>query len=482
MPRKLPRLFWPAAPLACILYLSGLGSTGMLGPDEPRYASIGRAMSQTGDWVTPRLWGQPWFEKPPLLYWFSAIAFKLGLPPDWAPRLPVALAALVFLGFFWWILNREFGCAAAGFSSLILATTAGFWGFSQVGHMDLLLTATFSGAMLLALPWVAKRDTRYLPYAAVLLALGVLAKALVPVVLAAPLIFWVRRRWRDLILPGGLFLLLAVPWYLLCFLRNGVPFFIDLFWKQQFQRVTSGALMHVRPFWFYIPVLLGLLIPWTPLLALLVRREPYRDPRRALLLAVAAWGFLFFSLVQNKLPGYVLPLLPIVAALMGTALAETPRNRWLLPACALLLMVYPIAAPLLPHAVADGISHAPRPTFQPLCLVPIALAALVFWLQKRKRMIAVFCLATGAAAGILFLRFTAAPAVESMATAEPLWRQAATMAGQVCVEPNVDRLDRAFRYGLNYYARTPLPDCSVDPRPIHIEHSPDGPPSLEQRR
>ena len=67
MPRKIPRVLWIVLPLGYLLYFYDLGATGLLGPDEPRYASIAREMARSGDWITPRLWGQPWFEKPALL-------------------------------------------------------------------------------------------------------------------------------------------------------------------------------------------------------------------------------------------------------------------------------------------------------------------------------------------------------------------------------------------------------------------------------
>src|SRR5271157_617774 len=95
------------------LYFFGLARTGMLGPDEPRYAAIGRAMADTGDWVTPRLWGSPWYEKPALLYWMTEAAFKAGLNEDLAPRLPVAWMSVLFLVFFYLLLRREFDTAAA---------------------------------------------------------------------------------------------------------------------------------------------------------------------------------------------------------------------------------------------------------------------------------------------------------------------------------------------------------------------------------
>src|ERR1035437_10037575 len=109
MPRKIPPALWVVLPLAYLLYFYHLGATGLLGPDEPRYASIAREMARSGDWITPRLWGQPWFEKPALLYWMTGAAFRLGIGPDLAPRLPAALMAAGFLVFYGWILRREFG-------------------------------------------------------------------------------------------------------------------------------------------------------------------------------------------------------------------------------------------------------------------------------------------------------------------------------------------------------------------------------------
>src|SRR6516225_9690408 len=183
MLRRVAHPEWLAALLAGFLYFYGLSTTGLLGPDEPRYAAVAREMARSADWVTPRLWGEPWFEKPPLLYWMTAFGFRLGLGPEVAPRLPVAALALAFLGFYWWILRREFGTRPAWYAVLILATSAGWIGFSQTSVTDMPLTVTFSAAMLLALPWIAQGDERPLPFTAALLGLAVLAKGLVPMVL-----------------------------------------------------------------------------------------------------------------------------------------------------------------------------------------------------------------------------------------------------------------------------------------------------------
>src|SRR5438309_9623251 len=124
---------------------------GLVSKDEPRYADIGRAMAQTGDWITPRLSGTPWFEKPPLLYWLTAVGFKAGLGPELAPRLPVALLSLAFLIFFWRKVRTLWDEPTANYSAAILATTGGWLAFSRVSVTDLPLAATFTMAVLFAL-------------------------------------------------------------------------------------------------------------------------------------------------------------------------------------------------------------------------------------------------------------------------------------------------------------------------------------------
>jgi 4-amino-4-deoxy-L-arabinose transferase-like glycosyltransferase len=465
VPWKIPRLLWVVLPLAYLVYFYDLSAVGLLGPDEPRYASIAREMARSGDWITPRLWGAPWFEKPALLYWLSGLGFRLGLNTELAPRLPGALLAVAFLVFYWWTLRREFGSRAAWMAALILGSSGMWVAYSQNGVTDVPLAATFSAAMLLALPWVARRDTRQLPAAAAMFGLAVLAKGLVPVALAAPLLLgrhvrdWLR--WRVL-LP---FFLVALPWYALCYWRNGWTFIHEFFVVHHFSRVTSGALMHGRPVWFYLPVLVAGLVPWTPLLGLMARRPLYRDRKRVFLAVWVLVVLVLFSISVNKLPGYILPLLPAAAALMALALDEVVDARLWLAACAALLVAFPITAQVLPDAVLNGLSRAPRPQFQLVWLAAAGVALGACLLEARgKRVAAVLAVAAAAALGTGYLKTVATPELDRNVSARGLWREIGGRAGEVCI----GKVKRDWEYGLNYYSVTPLPDCEKQPKALQV--------------
>src|SRR5580692_5434158 len=213
----MPRLLL-AIPLACVLYCFALTRSGVITPDEPRYASIAREMARSGDWVTPNLWGTPWFEKPPLLYWMSAPLFAMGQQPEVAARLPVALLSLAFLAVAAWLVAREFGQEVAAVTIGLLATSAGWVAYSNFCLTDLPMAVFFSLAVLLALPLLREQpDTRRvaLRFAGLGACLGmaILAKALVPLVLAVPLAWYLRRWWRVWVWAASACLLVAGPWY-----------------------------------------------------------------------------------------------------------------------------------------------------------------------------------------------------------------------------------------------------------------------------
>ena len=129
---------------------SGLNAFGLVGPDEPRYAAIARAMATTGDWVTPRLWGSPWFEKPVLYYWGAGIAMRIFGVGEFAARLPSAMAALLAVIAVSWTALRSYGIAAAWFSLLMLPTSVAIIAFSRAASPDMLFAGFLTAAMAVA--------------------------------------------------------------------------------------------------------------------------------------------------------------------------------------------------------------------------------------------------------------------------------------------------------------------------------------------
>jgi 4-amino-4-deoxy-L-arabinose transferase-like glycosyltransferase len=472
------RVFFLTAAIYYLFFFK-LAGVGLLGPDEPRYASIGREMAVSGDWVTPRLWGEPWFEKPALLYWMVGAAFRAGLGDNSAPRLAVALLSLAFLVLYQRILEKESGRRAAWFAAAILSTSVGWIAYSHLGVTDLPLTATLAASMLLMLRWSSTDDRKLLLFAGLALGLAVLAKGLVPLVLALPAVMLGRKRWRDLLWVPAVALVVAAPWYAACTARHGSAFIEDFFWKHHVERFSSEAIQHVQPFWFYVPVLLAGLIPWTPVLANLAVSETWNDPRRRFLLLWFAFGFVFFSVSTNKLPGYLLPLLPPLCGLAGISLAANPSNRPVrrsLLASAVLLCVVPAASGILPTAIRQGITRAGPLSFSWLSLMPFAfLAVLVWWLQRRaKPMYAIAAIFTATVACVVYLKVTVLPSLDRSVSARSLWREIEPQRNQVCI----DAIHRAWRYGLNYYSVEPLPGCDTKPRPLRVTQRPGEPARL----
>jgi hypothetical protein len=206
------------------------------------------------------------------------------------------------------------------------------------------------------------------------------------------------------------------------------------------------------------------LLPWTPLL---FARSLTKDPATGALARIVVFGLLFFSLSRNKLPGYVLPLLPALAAIIGVRLAMWPTHtcRRALAACAILLAIYPMTVEVLPTAVARGLSRSGLPAFHWTWLVPLGLAAAVYMLaQNGRTSTAVAAVAGGAVTGVVLIKLAVFPVLDAQVSARALWRTMEPCRNQVCVE----NLHRTLRYGLNYYSGEPLPDCAAHARPHRL--------------
>ncbi len=323
------------------LWFLPLQSYRLFNPDEGRYAEIPREMVASGDWVTPRLNALKYFEKPPLQYWATALAYDVFGEHEWTARLWVALSGFLGVLLTAWIGTRLYGAMAGALAAMVQAGSLLYLGLARISTLDMGLTATLElaliGLLLLARPGTAGAGGRL---GALLLALGValafLSKGLVGILIPSAVaaiylvlrrdwgLLWRARPWWSL----AALLLLAGPWVYLIEQRN--PGFAQFFFvHEQFTRFLTRVHMRYQPDWFFIPVLLLGFMPWTPLLPAIVRRS-WRNVRAGdgatLLLAIwIVFTFAFFSLSQSKLIPYILPLFPALSLLAGQCLASLER-------------------------------------------------------------------------------------------------------------------------------------------------------------
>ncbi|MBL0141241.1 MAG: glycosyltransferase family 39 protein [Betaproteobacteria bacterium] len=312
-------------------------------PDEGRYSEISREMAASGDWITPRLNGIKYFEKPPLQYWASAAAFSLLGESEFTARLYTALCGLLSLVAVGFAARRLAGGDSALLAVGVLLTSPYFLGMGGVVTLDMGLTAWTTVAVCAFLLAVAGRESerqRWMLLAWAGMALAVLSKGLIGIVFPAGAIFLhclVHRDWRLLAklewLRGiALFLAIAAPWFILVSIAN--PEFPQFFFiHEHFERFLTKAHRREQPWWFFWPILFIGFLPW--MLALVPaafegwRREAGSEafPWRRFALLWTALVMLFFSASGSKLPAYILPVFPVFALVLGDWIARTPAQK-----------------------------------------------------------------------------------------------------------------------------------------------------------
>ena len=261
--------------LVCaVLFGLRLGSSPLPNPDESRYAEIPREMLATGDWVTPRLNGVNYFEKPPLVYWLVAASQKVFGPGEWAARAVPALFALGGVLLTYGAARRLHGRNAGLAAGLILATSLLYFALARILLLDMVVSVLMSTALfcfILGVQEPAGARRRWLFYALYAsMALATLTKGLIGFLVTGAVMFlWllVCNQWhrlRPLYLPTGalLFLALAAPWHVLA-ARHNPTWLHRYFVYEHWERFTSTAASRPGPWWYFVPVALLGLFPWT---------------------------------------------------------------------------------------------------------------------------------------------------------------------------------------------------------------------------
>jgi 4-amino-4-deoxy-L-arabinose transferase-like glycosyltransferase len=318
-----------------LVWFSNLESRQLFRPDEGRYAEIAREMAVSRDWITPRLNGLKYFEKPPLQYWATAAAFKLFGEHHWTARWWPATTSFACVMLMFWVGRRLYGEAVGLAAAAALGGCTWFLLNAHFNSLDAGLTAFLTLALLSFLmaqsPDATPRANRnWMLTVWVALALAVLSKGLIGVVLPGAVLtlyILIERDWRMLTrlhLGKGfaLFLLIAAPWFIAVSLIND-EFARFFFIHEHFSRFLTSAHKREGDWWYFIPYLLIGAMPWTPFIAVRLRdgwrcegEQGTLQPLR-LLLIWATFIFVFFSISSSKLPSYILPLFPALALFAG---------------------------------------------------------------------------------------------------------------------------------------------------------------------
>ena len=470
------------------LFFYGLGSFGLLGADEPRYAQVAREMLDRGDWITPTLQGNPWLEKPPLYYWQAMISYRLGralLPGndgvnDQTARLPSAVdAALLMIGVYLFLRRFRPGSEVDG--ALIVASSAGIIGYARAASPDLPLTAAFAIALLAWWTWFQEKSRPALAGFYIFLALATLAKGPVAPFLAAAILLIfaaVKQDWRairgTLWIPGiALYLAVALPWYIAVQLRN--PQFFRIFiLEHNLGRFAEDLYHHRQPFWFYLPVLLLAALPWTLWLILTIvehirlfwteRRQAfstYEDSFALFLLIWLLFPVLFFSASQSKLPGYILPAIPAGALLVSEYLTmrRVEETRLSFPLCFGHGLV--CGALVFVALVSPAVAMSRRLSLGTATYVAAVLGTLIALLittALRSRAGARLLRDSTLAAvllGVAAVLRLAAPTIDAKVSARPI-AQAILSFSHEPVPVAVYGTNREQEYGLEFYLNQPV--------------------------
>ncbi len=338
------RITLPLLLLAAVTFFAGLGRGAITDSDEAFYADAAREMVASGDWITPHYNYEPRFQKPVLYYWLTAAASLVLGHTETAARLWAALAGLGLVLVTAAAGRRWYDESTGLLAGAIVATNFGYFAIGRMALPDLPLAFCISLAIWAALVATLEQERsprKFVILAAVALGLGFLTKGpvglIIPALVVVPVLLIERRSLAlspaDIGLGFLVMMAVAVPWYVAMWVRHGNEYLQGFFIGDNFERFATDRFNDPRPWWFYLPILAGGLLPWTPLalvwlgpLTQFVRRRRDVGTIDLRLLLWAALPLAFFSFSVGKQPRYILPVLPPLALLLASSIVERTQE------------------------------------------------------------------------------------------------------------------------------------------------------------
>ena len=338
------RITLPLLLLAALTFFAGLGRGAITDSDEAFYAESSREMVASGDWLTPYYNYEPRFQKPVLYYWLTSATYLVTGPTEFGARLWAAMAGIGLVLVTAAAGRRWYDETTGLLAGAIVATNFGYFSIGRMALPDLPLTFCITLAIWAALVSTLEQERsprKFVILAAAGLGLGFLMKGpvgvLIPLIVIVPVLMIERRSIglnpEDIVLGFLVFLAIAMPWYVLMWMRHGNDYLQSFFIGDNFERFATDRFNDPRPWWFYLPVVAGGLLPWTPLaLVWLGPMTQFVRGRRAIgtidlrLLMWAVLPLVFYSLSIGKQPRYVLPVLPPLALLLASSIVERTQE------------------------------------------------------------------------------------------------------------------------------------------------------------
>ncbi|MBP2651145.1 MAG: hypothetical protein H6Q74_1970 [Firmicutes bacterium] len=322
MGRQLQSSFILVTVITIVMLFFNLGVIPLADPDEPVYAETAREMIQFNDYLSPRIYGEFWYDKPPMYYWLAAGSFQIFGVSEFAARVPSVLLGIACVLYVYFAVKRLINERAAMVSSLVLVTSLEFFYLAKGAVTDMTLTLCLTVALL---GFLEKRY--YLLY--IFAALATVTKGPIGLVFPGAIIFlyWaVNRNFSEIIkmrLPLGviIYAVIAVPWYWLMYQHHGAAFIDTFFGFHNIVRFTQPEHNETAAWYFFIPILLIGFMPWSAVMFQSIWRAVTRSGRDSrvlnFMLIWAAFIFVFFTISQTKLVSYIFPMFPPLAIVVG---------------------------------------------------------------------------------------------------------------------------------------------------------------------